>query len=72
MVAALQAQQDQGSVLLQGRVVQGTCLCLDPSGNLHESQRQGDQLYLPQTFGLTEYLRNDNGDCVFLFPICSK
>lgn len=55
---ALQAQRDQGSGLLRGQVVQGTCLCLDPWGNLHEGLHQGDQLYLRQTSGLTGYLRN--------------
>ena len=57
-MVALQARRDQGSGLLRGQVVQGTCLCLDPWGNLHEGLRQGDQLYLHQTSGLTGYLRN--------------
>lgn len=54
-VVDLQAQRDQGSGLHRGQVVQGTCLCLDPWGNPHEGQRQGDRLYLPQTSGLTGY-----------------
>lgn len=55
VVVALQAQRDQESGLLQGQVVQETFLCLYPWENLHEGQRQGDQLYLPQTSGLTGY-----------------
>lgn len=55
VAVALQAQRDQGSGLLRGQVVQGTCLCLDPWGNLHEGLHQGDQLYLRQTSGLTGY-----------------
>lgn len=54
VVVVLRAQRDQGSGLLQGRVVQGIFLCLDPWGN--HGRLPEDQLYLPQTFDLTEYL----------------
>lgn len=51
-----QALQDQGSDLLQGQVVRGTCLSLGcPWGNRHGVQNQEDQPFLPQTSGLSEY-----------------
>lgn len=56
VVEDLQAQPDQESGLLQGQVVQGTCLSLGcPWGTRHGGQNQEDQLYLPQTSGLSGY-----------------
>lgn len=57
-----QALQDQGSGLLRGQVVRGTCLSLGcPWGNRHGVQNQEDQPFLPQTSGLSGYF------CVIAF-----